>query len=89
LAADCDGDGTPDACEIRFGLATDTNLDGIPDNCQCEGDVDQNGAVNVDDLLEIFAAWGDPNPGAADLNGDGVCNGQDLVLVLSGWGACL
>jgi predicted outer membrane repeat protein len=89
LAADCDGDGTPDACEIRFGLATDTNLDGIPDNCQCQGDVDQNGAVNVDDLLEIFAAWGDPNPGAADLNGDGVCNGQDLVLVLSGWGACL
>ncbi|MDI9404890.1 MAG: hypothetical protein QM516_13555, partial [Limnohabitans sp.] len=89
LAADCDGDGTPDACEIRYGLATDLNADGIPDNCQCQGDVDQNGAVNVDDLLEIFAAWGDPNPGAADLNGDGICNGQDLVLVLGGWGACL
>ena len=89
LSVDCDGDGVPDACEIRLGTATDTDSDGIPDNCQCQGDVDHNGAVNVDDLLEIFIAWGDSNPGEADLNGDGEVNGADLVLVLDGWGTCL
>ena len=89
LSVDCDGDGVPDACEIRLGTATDTDSDGIPDNCQCQGDVDHNGAVNVDDLLEIFIAWGDSNPGEADLNGDGEVNSADLVLVLDGWGTCL
>lgn len=89
LSVDCDGDGVPDACEIRLGTATDTDSDGIPDNCQCQGDVDHNGAVNVDDLLEIFIAWGDSNPGEADLNGDGEVNSTDLCLVLDGWGTCL
>jgi hypothetical protein len=45
--------------------------------------------VNLDDLIEVFIAWGDPLPGAADLNNDGVVNGADLAQVISGWGTCL
>ena len=89
LTADCDMNGVPDACEIRLGSATDNNTNGVPDNCECMGDVDHNGAVNVDDLLEILIAWGDPTPGDADLTGDGIVDSQDLVMVLQGWGTCL
>jgi hypothetical protein len=87
--ADCDGDGAFDLCEIYSGTEQDANNNNIVDDCECLGDVDGNGAVNVDDLIEIIAAWGDPNPGAADLDGDGTVGGGDLALVLQGWGSCL
>ena len=88
LSADCDGDGIPNACEIRAGTATDANHNGIPDGCECEGDIDHNGVVNIDDLLEVFAAWGDPNPGDADVIHDGVVNSKDLAAVIAHWGVC-
>ena len=88
LVADCDGDGIPNACEIRAGTAVDANNNGIPDNCECQGDIDHNGVVNVDDLLDLFAAWGDPNPGEADVTGDGVVNSRDLAALIANWGAC-
>lgn len=87
--ADCDGDGVFDLCEIYSGTEQDANNNGIADDCECLGDVDGNGAVNVDDLIEIIAAWGDPNPGAADLDGDGAVGASDLTLVLQGWGSCI
>ena len=51
----------------------------------CEADADQDGAVNVQDLLLVIAGWGAPG---GDLNGDGTTNVQDLLLVIAGWGAC-
>jgi hypothetical protein len=87
--ADCDGDGAFDLCEIYAGTEADLNNNGIADDCECLGDVDGNGAVNVDDLIEIIAAWGDPNPGSADLDGDGVVGAADLTIVLQGWGSCI
>jgi predicted outer membrane repeat protein len=87
--ADCDGDGALDYCEIFAGAETDANGNWILDDCECLGDVDGNGAVNVDDLIEIIAAWGDSNPGAADLDGDGSVGAGDLTLVLQGWGSCI
>lgn len=90
LANDCDGDGIPDACEILAGTATDNDGNGIPDSCECQGDVDRNGAVNVDDLLEVFANWGMTGSGLpADVDGNGVVGPGDIALVLAGWGICL
>jgi hypothetical protein len=34
----------------------------------------------------MLANWG--NSGTGDMNGDGVVNGTDLGLFLSGWGPC-
>jgi predicted outer membrane repeat protein len=90
ILVDCNGNGTHDAIEIASGAALDADRNGLPDACQeCRGDVDGNGVVNIDDLVEIFIAWGDPKPGPADLNNDGIVNGGDLSLVLQGWGTCL
>jgi hypothetical protein len=56
------------------------------------GDVDGNGAVNIDDLLAAINTWGvcpsPPTPCPGDLNGDGVVNIDDLLAVINGWGPC-
>jgi len=90
ILVDCNNNGVHDAIEVATGATPDADRNGLPDNCQqCRGDVDANGVVNLDDLIEVFIAWGDPLPGAADLNNDGVVNGADLAQVISGWGTCL
>jgi hypothetical protein len=90
ILVDCNNNGIHDALEIATGQTADADRNGSPDNCQqCRGDVDRNGSVDIDDLIEVFIAWGDPNPGDADLNHDGVVNACDLVFVISGWGSCL
>ncbi len=90
ILVDCNNNGIHDSIEIATALAIDADRNGRPDDCQeCRGDVDANGTVDLDDLIEIFIAWGDPNPGAADLDGNGTVNGGDLAQVISGWGTCL
>jgi predicted outer membrane repeat protein len=90
VLVDCNNNGIHDSIEIASGLVADADRNGRPDNCQqCRGDVDRNGSVDIDDLIEIFVAWGDPNPGDADLNNDGIVNAIDLAQVISGWGSCL
>lgn len=60
----------------------------------CNSDIDNDGLVNVDDLLAVISAWGacaDPSDCPADiapLGGDGVVNVDDLLAVISAWGAC-
>lgn len=54
----------------------------------CPADLNNDGSVDVSDLLMLFAAWGS-NPGhAADLNGDGSVDVSDLLLLFGAWGAC-
>jgi hypothetical protein len=46
-AADCDGNGAPDACDLASGTARDCNANGAPDSCdiasKASGDVDADG----------------------------------------------
>jgi hypothetical protein len=50
-----------------------------------DADINNDGVVDVQDLLALLAAWGDPG-GAADINGDGVVDVQDLLILLASWG---
>jgi ligand-binding sensor domain-containing protein len=51
------------------------------------GDLDDNGVVDISDLLALLAAWGAcPPPCAADLDGDGVVGITDLLILLANWG---
>lgn len=55
------------------------------------GDLDGDGHVNVVDLFQLLARWGDcsepcPPSCAADLNGDCMVSVLDLFLLLSNWG---
>ena len=63
------------------------NYDGIPDECQCIADVNNDGTVNVEDLLLIAGYWGS-SISAGDINNDGTVNVLDLLIVVSNWGEC-
>ncbi len=74
--ADGDGDGTPISDLGAYELQP------------CPGDIDGDGSVGINDLLDLLAAWG-PNPGhPADLDGDGAVGTNDILVLLEGWGPC-
>ena len=56
---DCNGNHTPDACDIASGDSNDANGNGIPDECEsgCEWDLDGNGVTDVNDLLILIAGY--------------------------------
>lgn len=85
---DCNGNGIPDICDIYTGASSDQNRNNVPDDCECEGDVDGNGTVDVDDIVRVILAWGATGSNAADLDGDLVVGLSDLVLVLNYYGQC-
>ncbi|UCD76076.1 MAG: hypothetical protein JSV91_03960 [Phycisphaerales bacterium] len=53
----------------------------------CLADVNDDTTVDIDDLFEVLAHWGE-NGGTYDVNGDGVVDIEDVFDVLGAWGAC-
>lgn len=53
----------------------------------CAGDVNDDGSVDVNDVLEVLAAFGGLGSGG-DANGDGVTNVNDILIVIANWGNC-
>ncbi len=51
-----------------------------------QGDVNQDGIVNIADLVLVASNLGETGQNAADVNGDGVVNITDLVLVAGALG---
>ena len=62
---------------VRAGMAPD-----------CPADINDDGVVDVLDLLAVLGAWGDCPGCAEDINGDDVVDVLDLLEVLSAWGPC-
>lgn len=50
-------------------------------------DLNDDGAVDGNDLGTLLAAWDTPDC-TSDLNADGVVDGLDLGILISRWGAC-
>ncbi len=63
-------------------------IDGPEGPCTtaCEGDVNEDGAVTVADLLAVIDQWG--TSGSADINGDGIVDVTDLLAIVGNWGPC-
>ena len=61
----------------------------VPDNetVDCAADVNGDGMVNVEDLVDVILAWASDDADA-DVNDDGVVDVQDLVEVILNWGPC-
>lgn len=80
MLADCDLDGTPDACELEAGLQQDLNYDGVPDSCQtlCPGDLDGDGDTDVFDFNVFAANFGMGTPVRFE---DGDFDGNETVDV--------
>ena len=54
----------------------------------CEGDFNDDGAVNGADFGILLAEWGPCAGCDGDVNGDGEVNGADVGLMLAYWGPC-
>ena len=60
---------------------------GLLDPCGCQGDLDGDGDVGVNDLLAVLEGWsGGGSQG--DVDGDGQTGVDDLLLLISVWGPC-
>ncbi|HRP62729.1 MAG TPA: plastocyanin/azurin family copper-binding protein [Phycisphaerales bacterium] len=54
----------------------------------CPADLNNSGAVYVQDLLILLGEWGPCKGCESDLNGSGAVDVQDLLLLLGAWGPC-
>ena len=54
----------------------------------CVGDVDGDGVVGFNDVVQILATWGVCPGCPEDLDGNGMVGFSDVVIVLSNWGPC-
>ena len=54
---------------------------------ECVSDVYGDGTVDVNDLLQVIAAWGNPG-GDEDINIDGTVDVNDILVLIAGWGVC-
>ncbi len=77
------GCGTPD---------TDSDGDGTADcNESCDGDSNDDGVVDVTDLLSVISQWGpcdEGEPCSGDVDDSGSVDVSDLLSVISAWGQC-
>ena len=57
---------------------------------QDSGDIDGDGAIDINDLLILIVSWGPcpspPEPCPADLDDDWIVGISDLVTLLGNWG---
>jgi len=51
----------------------------------CIGDLNEDGIVDVSDLLAIIGAWGTPD---ADITGDNMTDVSDLLVAIGAYGQC-
>jgi len=63
---------------VGWGVVVDT----------CPADVNDSGAVDFADILELIGNWGPCEECAADINNDGVVNFADILAVIGAWGSC-
>jgi hypothetical protein len=54
----------------------------------CPEDINNDGDVDVNDLVAVIVAWG-TSDAAADVNDDSIVDVNDLVAVITKWGPCL
>ena len=72
------------------GIHTDSNVFSLSFAPKCNGDANLNGAVDIDDLVEVITSWGgckDCNCDA-DFNMNCDINIDDLVIVITNWANC-
>lgn len=71
------------------GNFTDGGGNIIDDVCTlCEGDTNEDGVVDVTDILAAVDSWGPCSGCAEDIDGNGVVDVTDLLIIVGNWGSC-
>ncbi len=86
----------PSAIAFRPASPLDADGSGLPDVCEvvpvCEGDLNGDGAVGVNDLLQLLTCWEAqpiaPICASADMTQDDAVGVPDLLQLLGRWGMC-
>ncbi|MDG2201507.1 MAG: hypothetical protein P8K80_10050 [Phycisphaerales bacterium] len=73
---------------VFYGPGSTCGSDSTCPSDGCDGDIDDDGQVNVIDLLAVISAWGPCADCAADLDGSGSVDISDLLNVMDNWGTC-
>jgi len=80
---------TAQACAAVKGnyLGDDTTCEDEGQVCDpgCPSDINEDGIINVDDLLICIGGWGTDS---GDVNEDGLTNIDDLLALIKAWGDC-
>ena len=72
--------------ETATGIVMVTPPDGV-DCTSCPEDINDNGTVEVADVLLLLASFGCTSDcGAADIDGDGAVSVTDVLLLLAAFG---
>jgi hypothetical protein len=76
---------------MQLVYTTDSVILQMP-GAPCPADINNSGAVDVDDLIAVILAWGEcpvpPTSCPADVNASGAVDVDDLIAVILAWGAC-
>ncbi|MBC8305140.1 MAG: hypothetical protein H8E55_56430, partial [Pelagibacterales bacterium] len=54
----------------------------------CDADINNDGIVDVTDLLQVVNSWGSTANVPADINNDGIVDVNDLLEIVNSWGPC-
>ncbi len=79
------------ALDFASNLATGPTRSFILSLPDCPADINNSGAVDVDDLIAVILSWGctnPPGPCEADIDDSGVVEVDDLFAVILAWGPC-
>jgi hypothetical protein len=88
FAFDCNRNCIDDVVDIIEGLSIDGNGNEVPDECECISDLDNDGEVNVHDILILIANWELDEPQTGDLDGDQDVDIHDMLILIGDWGPC-
>ena len=86
LRVTAEDSGAGSVVEAGFDGVQIARMDCIDEN-PCPGDLNGDGAVGVDDVLQVLGAFGTNDP-AGDLNGVGIVDVNDILGIVAAFGPC-
>jgi hypothetical protein len=81
--------------DLSDGSVIEAGVDGLTlggvfcdGGTDCASDLNGDGVVSVNDLLELIGNWGPCSGCDEDINGSGTVDVSDLLTLIADWGPC-
>jgi hypothetical protein len=76
---------------VQYGMSSPVVIDSMEMAYFHPADVNEDGVIDVNDLLTVVGGWGACPPSGpcdGDVTGDGLVDVNDLLAVVGAWGSC-